>query len=156
VSQLVLHDLFPVIAEGSVVALHLKPAKGELVRVTQLDAVAGMGIVGDRSFGKRRRQVSLVSTHELDLFGYRPGMLRENVTVDLQGLQTLAVGTRLRVGEVELEIEQDCAPCGGLARRLGEEPRDFIEKMWGNRGMLCKVRSFGTIHVGDVVQVRGG
>lgn len=143
------------IRSGRVVALFLKPAHGVLESVDALEAVGGKGFVGDYSFGKRKRQALLISTCELEAFGYEPGTLRENIAVDIPGLQSLPIGTVLRVGEVEFEIEQDCAPCGGMARRLGEDRKEFVRKMTGNRGMLCKVRTSGTIRVGDVVQVRG-
>ncbi|AIE84129.1 MOSC domain-containing protein [Fimbriimonas ginsengisoli] len=144
------------IALGSVVALYRKPARGVMEVADSLEAVGGKGFVGDYSFGKRRRQALLLSTVELNAFGYRSGELRENITLDIPGLQSLPIGTVITVGEVEFEIEQDCAPCGGMARRLGEDRQEFVAKMAGNRGMLCKVRSSGTIRVGDVVKVRGG
>lgn len=137
-------------------ALHLKPARGVLEPVESLEAVRGKGFVGDYSFGRARRQALLISTYELDAFGYSPGTLRENVTIDVPGLQDLPVGTRLLVGEVEIEIEQDCEPCGGMARRLGEDRREFMDKTRRRRGMLCKVRGSGTIRVGDRVQVLRG
>jgi len=124
--------------------------------VDSLTAIGGKGFSRDYSFGKRRRQASMISTFDLDSHGYAPGMLRENVTLDVPGLQALPVGTRFMVGEVEFEIEQDCAPCGGMARRLGEEPKAFMEKTRFRRGMLCRVVSSGTLRVGDRVQVRGG
>lgn len=149
-------DASPVVRTGRVVALFLKPEHGVLCPAEELQAVANRGFLGDYSFGKRRRQASMISTHELDRFGYRPETLKVNVVMDLEGLQQLPAGTRVRVGEVEFEIEQDCAPCGGMARELGEERSQFLQKMRGNRGMLCKVRSSGTIRAGDVVQVLGG
>ena len=150
--------LFPLppVADGSVVHLQLKPVKGSVQPVDELQAEGGRGFVGDYSFGKRRRQASFCAVQELDDLGYAPGVLRENVTVDLPGLQELPKGTRLFAGEVEFEIESDMAPCGGMARRLGEPVGDFVRKSTRRRGMLLKVVSSGTIRVGDPVYILRG
>lgn len=143
-------------SSGKVVALHLKSAPGQLVEVAELRAVGGKGFEGDRCFGQARRQALFVATQELNGFGYEPGSLREQVTVDLPGLQDLAEGRRLSVGQVQFEIEGDCAPCQGMATRLGEDPETFVEKTRRRRGMLARVISDGVIRVGDEVAILGG
>jgi MOSC domain-containing protein YiiM len=150
--------LFPLppVADGSVVHLQQKPVKGTVQLVEALCAEGGKGFVGDYSFGKRRRQASFCAIQELGELGYAPGVLRENVTVDLPGLQELPKGTRLILGEVEFEIESDMAPCGGMARRLGEPVGDFVRKSTRRRGMLLKVVTSGTIRVGDPVYILRG
>ncbi len=150
--------LFPLppVADGKVVYLQLKPAKGVVQPTHALTAVGGKGFVGDYSFGKRRRQASFCAIQDLDEFGYAPGLLRENASLDLPGLQDLPNGTRLLVGEVEFEIESDCAPCGGMARRLGEPVGDFVRKTSRRRGMLLKVVSSGTIRLNDPVYILRG
>lgn len=139
--------------QASVVALHLKPGPDALVSVDELHAVSGQGFVGDRCFGRSTRQALLVSMENLRQFGYAPGALREQITVDFDGLQTLPVGTRLQVGEVILEIEKDCTPCVKMAGHLGEDPAAFVTKTLRRRGMLALVRSDGAIRVGDGVKV---
>jgi hypothetical protein len=150
--------LFPLpsAADGSVVHLQLKPMKGMVKPVEALQSQGGKGFVGDYSFGKRRRQASICAVQELDDLGYAPGLLRENLTVDLPGLQELPKGTRIVAGEVEFAIESDMAPCGGMARRLGEPVADFVRKTTRRRGMLLKVVTSGTIRVGDPVYILRG
>jgi MOSC domain-containing protein YiiM len=138
---------------GKVVALHRKPRPGALEPVSELAAVGGKGFVGDRCFGQARRQALFVALDQLEAFGYRPGDLREQVTVDFPGLQDLAPGTRLSAGEVEFEIEGDCAPCHGMAKHLGEDPQGFVSKISRRRGMLAKVLSDGVLRVGDEVRL---
>jgi len=139
-----------------VVALHLKPSSGGLSPASQLELVAGKGIVGDKCYGRRHRQVLLVSTSNLNELGLAPGELREQVTVELPELQQLPVGTIVAVGDVELEIEQDCTPCSRMAERLGETPEEFIARSSRKRGMLVKVRKGGLVLVGDLVRVVEG
>lgn len=138
---------------GRVIALHRKPRPGQLERVDALVAKAGKGLEGDRCFGQARRQVLFVSLAEIVDLGYQPGDLREQITVDLAGLQTLAEGTKLAAGDAMFEIEGDCAPCNGMAKRLGEDPEAFKERTRGRRGMLARVVSDGTLRVGDEVRV---
>jgi len=139
-----------------VVALHLKPESGGVLPVSQLEAVAGRGLVGDKCFGRRHRQVLLVSTANLKELGLRPGELREQVTVELPELQKLPIGTIVEVGDVEFEIEQDCTPCSKMAAMLGEAPEEFIARSSLKRGMMVKVKKSGTIKVGDFVRVSEG
>lgn len=150
--------LFPLppVAEGRVLHLQLKPQKGVCEPTDALVAEGGRGFVGDYSLGKRRRQASACAIQELDDLGYGHGVLRENMTLDFPGLQDLDKGTRLLVGEVELEIESDMAPCGGMARRLGENVGDFVRKTARRRGMLLKVVSSGTIRLNDPVYILRG
>ena len=139
---------------NAVLALHLKPAKGELLPVESLQAEAGMGFVGDRHYGKPSRQVLFVSVSELKSLGYLPGDLREQVTVNLPGLQGLGPGTRLEFASgAAFEIEQDCAPCAHMAKTLDEDPEDFKAKTAGRRGMLAIVVGSGPIRVGDLITV---
>ena len=139
-----------------VVALHLKPGPDALEPAGCLEAVGGKGFLGDRTFGRRTRQALLVSTRWLNEFGYEPGTLREQITVDMPDLQDLPIGARLQAGDVELEIEEDCTPCTKLAERLGEDPANFKRRLSLKRGMLAKVLTDGRIRVGDEVRVLGG
>lgn len=143
-------------SSGRVIALHLKPPAGGVEPVQSLEAVAGVGFNGDKCAGRRTRQVLLLSKETLDEFGYTPGLLREQVTVDLPGLQGLPVGAKVQAGEAVFEIEQDCAPCGNMARMLGEEEQAFKARLAGKRGMLAGVHRGGVLKVGDAVAVIDG
>lgn len=137
---------------GKVIALHRKPGPGALEPVSELQAIGGKGFVGDRCYGQGRRQALFVAADQLTAFGYEPGDLREQITIDFPGLQELPPGTRLAVGEVEFELEGDCAPCHGMAKRLGENPEAFVAKIARKRGMLARVLSDGVLRVGDEVR----
>jgi MOSC domain-containing protein YiiM len=138
---------------GRVVALHLKPESGGVQPVEELVALDGVGFEGDKCAGRRLRQALLLGTETLSEFGYEAGQLREQVTVDLPGLQKLPMGAMVQAGNVVFRIEQDCAPCGGMARNLGEDPEMFQTNLAGKRGMLATIAKGGSIHVGDEVTV---
>lgn len=143
-------------SKGRIVALHLKPESGGVKPVEELVALDGLGFEGDKCAGRKTRQALFLSTESLNAFGYGPGDLREQMTVEFPGLQALAEGTRVQAGEAVFRIEGDCAPCGNMARYLGEDPTSFQEKMAGKRGMLATVERGGRIRTGDEVAVLEG
>lgn len=118
-------------------------------------AVEDMGLEGcahARPQGKR--QVLLMDRETLDVFELAPGIVRENVTTEGLEVNSLAIGQRLQVGEVELKVSAVCDPCEQIeALRPGLQA-----EMQGRRGMLCKVLRGGTLRRGDeiaVIQVVG-
>lgn len=139
--------------QGTVVALFRQASKTEQEVAEALSIVAGKGIKGDLHFGWDTRQVLFISTEELGMFGYEPGDWREQITLNFSGLQDLKPGTRLTVGNVPFEVEQDCAPCSSLAKRLGEEPKEFVRKTLRRRGMFLKPLGDGEVRIGDPVVV---
>lgn len=138
---------------GRVVALHLKPHSGGVAPVEELVAVDNAGFEGDKCAGRKTRQALLISTETLQQFGYEPGQLKEQVTVELPNLQNLPKGAMVRAGNVVFRIEGDCAPCGNMARALGEEPESFQAKMAYKRGMLASIAKGGRLKIGDEVSV---
>jgi len=141
------------VSSGRVVALHVKPQAGTQVAVEEVLAVEGKGLEGHKDFGRRHRQVLFLATETLADFGYAPGDLREQILVELPGLQQLPAGSKLQVGEAVFFIEADCEPCSGMAARLGEDATEFKSKTAGRRGMLAGVTRSGRVRVGDAVAV---
>lgn len=104
-----------------------------------------------------KRQVLLMDTESLEAIGLSPGDLRDQVTLDLPGLQGLPAGTRLRVGEAELELTGPCEPCHHIGELLGKEEREgFRRLLEGRRGVMARVVAVtgsGRIRVGDRAEV---
>jgi MOSC domain-containing protein YiiM len=111
-------------------------------------AIAGRGLQGDASLGRKRRQILLIEGETLDGFGLKPGDVRENLVVRDFSLNGLTNGAILRAGEVLLEITGDCSPCDRM-----ESVRPGLQaELRGRRGLLAKAVTGGTIHVGDSVE----
>ena len=132
------------------------------VPVEETLALVGHGFDGDKH-GKRRantaRQVLLVDRRSLEALGFAPGALREQLTVDLPGLDALPRGTRLRVGEAVLEISGPCAPCEAIGIINGVDPNTLREALEGKRGVAARVVAVagaGRICRGDKIVVEGG
>jgi MOSC domain-containing protein YiiM len=101
-----------------------------------------------------RRQVLLMDRETLDDFELAPGIVRENVTTEGVDVNGLAIGQRLQIGEVELQVSAVCDPCEQIeALRPGLQAA-----MQGKRGMLCRVVRGGLLRRGAeivVIQVVG-
>jgi MOSC domain-containing protein YiiM len=96
-----------------------------------------------------RRQVLLMDRETLEVFELAPGIVRENVTTEGIDVNGLAVGQRLQIGEVELQVSAVCDPCEQIeALRQGLQAA-----MQGRRGMLCKVVRGGLLRRGDEIVV---
>jgi MOSC domain-containing protein YiiM len=113
-------------------------------------AVEDVGLEGcahARPQGKR--QVLLMDRETLDVFELAPGIARENVTTEGIDVNGLAVGQRLQIGEVELQVSAVCDPCEQIeALRQGLQAA-----MQGRRGMLCRVVRGGLLRRGDEIVV---
>ena len=135
---------------GIIQNLFLKPKHGQPVSaVSQVEAESGLGLVGDVSFGRSKRQVLFLEKETLDEFGLIPGQIRENITITGIPLAGLPPGTQLQAGEALFEVTGDCAPCQFI-----EDIRPGLEAaMTGRRGTLCRVLIGGHLRVADPVQI---
>ena len=95
-----------------------------------------------------KRQILLVDFETLEAMDLQPGVIRENITTRGLNVNSLKVGERLKIGEVQVEISMVCTPCDQL-----EKMRAGLRKeMWGRRGMLCRVVEGGRIQRGDTIE----
>ncbi len=116
--------------------------------------VQDYGVEDDKFAGKELDRSVLITPHvayeivrdagiELEY-----GSLGENIIVDFDIMQ-LPVGTKLRIGDTELEITQKCTLCSHLAY-FGKQVPKLVKD---HRGVYCKVLKSGTITKGMDVGV---
>jgi len=97
---------------GMLRALCVSRRKGTTKRaVERALAVAGHGIEGDAHAGDWHRQISLLDEEDVDGMRakgleLRAGAFGENLVVEGLDLSALGLGSRLRAGEVEIEVSQ--------------------------------------------------
>lgn len=115
------------------------------------------GAHGDRHYGRDAdRALLLVPRADYDAIAeagiaLRDGDLGENLVVD--GLPTaLPAGTRLRAGDVELEVTGACTVCASLG---AIDPR-LPKLAYQRRGVYARVRYGGPLRPGDSVRIVGG
>jgi MOSC domain-containing protein YiiM len=119
----------------------------ELQEARALEDVGLEGCAHARPQGKR--QILLMDRETLDVFELAPGIVRENVTTEGLDVNGLAIGQRLQIGGVELQVSAVCDPCEQIeALRTGLQAA-----MQGRRGMLCKVVRGGLLKRGDEIVV---
>jgi MOSC domain-containing protein YiiM len=143
---------------ASVIAVCTSEQKGEKKRaVPAVEVTAGRGIDGDAHAGDWHRQVSLLALESIERMrklglAVNPGDFAENVTTSGIELPSLALGTRLEVGETVLEVTQigkECHARCAIYRQAGDcvMPRE---------GIFARVLRSGRIRPGDDVKVVRG
>ncbi len=138
----------------NVTAINIAPDRKSPMRpVDEVRAEAGKGLVGDRYHGARNRQVTVQSRDGLAAaaaeLGYPvdPAATRRNITVDGGEIPT-GPGTRLRIGEVDLEVVREATPCRVMETSVGPGAEAALR---GRAGSGFRVLTSGTIRVGDPV-----
>ncbi len=142
---------------AEVAAIHVAAEKGSPVTaVEHVISVAGRGLIGDRYFDLHPdRQITVVATDELDEaaaeLGYPIplGSTRRNVTVSGIRLPREA-GSRLRLGEIVVEVHDDCAPCEVMETSVGPGARAALPQ---RAGIVGRIIQGGILRVGDPVSL---
>lgn len=80
-----------------------------------------------------------------------PGTFGENLTISDLASAPLAIGDRLHIGDVLLEVTAPRIPCGTFARRMGDPGFVARFRAAARPGAYCRVIREGTVQVGDPV-----
>ena len=108
------------------------------------------GIIKDKHYNKNIERSVLIASldsyelaksHGIDIPG---GALGENLLIDYNPYR-LPAGSRLKIGNVTLEISQHCTLCKSLTKVDGKLPKLLKD----DRGVFAKVMESGTIKKGD-------
>jgi MOSC domain-containing protein YiiM len=140
---------------AQVVATCISEKKGE--RKTPLEAVTlreNHGIVGDAHAGDWHRQVSLLAAESIDKMrklglDVNSGDFAENITTSGIELVSIPIGTRLQVGETQLEVTQIGKECHTRCAIYHQAGDCVMPK----EGIFARVISGGTVRPGDEVRV---
>ena len=139
---------------GKVIAVCISTNKGE--RKTPVAAVElreEHGIVGDAHAGPWHRQVSLLARESIDKMrvlglDVTTGDFAENLTTEGVDLLTLPTGTRLSVGETELEVTQIGKECHTRCAIYHQAGDCVMPK----EGIFARVLRGGIVRPGDEVK----
>ena len=138
-----------------VLAVCTSTRKGEKKRpVATIECKIDHGIVGDAHAGNWHRQISLLANESVDKMRQsgltlEAGDFAENILTEGVALRTLPIGTRLRVGETELEITQlgkECHSDCEIKKKVGV-------CVMPAEGVFAIVKKEGTIQAGDEIEV---
>jgi len=113
------------------------------------------GLLGDAHAGNWHRQVSFLGVESINKMkaagaeGLSAGKFAENITTEGIILYELTVGTKLKIGDVVLEVTQIGKEC-----HLGCEIRKLVgDCIMPREGIFAKVLEEGYIKAGDDIVV---
>ena len=140
---------------AKIIAVCTSDIKGiQKTQQSHIDLVVNHGIKGDAHAGDWHRQVSLLSFEKIEDFKAKGvdllnGAFGENIIVSGIDLSALDIGTRLKSGDVVLEVTQigkECHHHCAIYHKVGDciMPRE---------GIFAKVLSEGRLQQGDEIHV---
>lgn len=141
---------------AKVTSVNISERKGEQKHpVSEVRLKLRHGIAGDAHAGDWHRQISLLAEESVDtmrLLSPVPldaGVFAENINTIGIDLKRLPVGTRLRIGETEVEVTQigkECHNGCAIKRAVGK-------CVMPTEGIFAVVVREGTVRPGDEIEV---
>ena len=133
---------------GKILELFYSTNNGR-VNTTKL-TLDGKGVIEDKYYNKDIQRSVLITSQESYKLAASHGInapysaLGENILIDYNPYH-LRPGARLKIGDLELEISQNCTLCKSLAKVDARLPKLLKD----DRGIFARVISSGTIRKGD-------
>lgn len=135
---------------------HGKGALGyQIEDVSEIDCVAGSGIVGDRFFDYKPDYKGQISFFDWAVYQrvmaevvggeVSPEVFRRNVMVEGLDLNAL-IGKRFRLGEVEFTGSSECSPCYWMDEACAPGTHEFLK---GQGGLRARIVKSGKLFVGE-------
>jgi len=143
--------------QPKIVSVNISSTKGVVKKPVSTGCLEpDVGLVGDAHSGPWHRQLSLLAMESIDFMrakgaNVNPGDFAENITTQGIELHTLPVGTRLTLGEVEVEVTQIGKEC-----HAGCEIRKLVgDCIMPRQGIFVRVLNPGEVRSGDPVSRLG-
>ena len=117
--------------------------------------MANEGLSGDHHAGRKpQRQVSLFASetlHEIKNAGIvvTAEELSANLLTEGMAIDTLAIGTKLKIGVAIIEISEARKPCGSLTKIDKRLPKATYLRC----GQFGRVLTGGVIHAGGLIEI---
>lgn len=140
---------------GKIVAVCMSLHKGERKKnIKTCEVLENYGIKGDAHAGPWHRQISLLAKESIIKMVKKGldvgvGDFAENLTTEGIDLVNLPIGTKLKVGEILLEVTQIGKKCHSKCA-IFELAGDCIMP---KEGIFTRVLKGGTVSVGDDIEV---
>jgi MOSC domain-containing protein YiiM len=142
--------------KGQVLAVNISEKRGiKKHNINEAYIKSDWGIEVDAHSGEWHRQVSLLSLSSVEkmralgaVIDY--GDFAENLTVAGIDVAALPLGTRLQVGEVQMEVTQIGKECHNKACAIKKQVGTCVMPI---EGIFARTLSSGWVRVGDKVEV---
>ena len=141
---------------AKIVSINISTKKGVIKDpISKAELKIDHGIVGDAHAGNWHRQISMLAEESIQKMkdkGFNHlkfGDFAENITTEGIEVHTLPVGTKLKIGECEVEVTQIGKKChNGCA--IKQTTGDCVMP---REGIFVKVLKEGTIQPNDIIEV---
>jgi MOSC domain-containing protein YiiM len=155
-----MQELFNTLPQtGTLLWIGIRPARGaDLIEKKSVQLIKGMGLEGDHYSSKSsdNRQVTLIQhEHILSIASYmgydviHPNLLRRNLVI--KSINLLALKDKyFTIGEVVLEMTNQCHPCSRMEKNLGVGGYNAVR---GHGGITARIIEGGEIRLGDQVKM---
>ena len=114
-----------------------------------------LGARGDRHYGRSEERALLLvpeATYQAlraEGIDVPHGSLGENLVASGLPADDLRTGTRLRIGDLDVEVAGGCTVCASLAQVHPRLPKASYRR----RGVYLRLRDAGRLHSGDEVRI---
>lgn len=141
---------------AKVISVNISEKKGTIkVPKKEIQLKIRHGIIGDAHAGDWHRQISLLAEESIDTMRdsspitLDPGIFAENINTEGINLKALPVGTRLRIGETEVEVTQIGKKCHNDC----EIKRQVGHCVMPTEGIFAVVIREGIVRPGDDIEI---
>ena len=131
----------------------------EIIETSEIDLIAGKGIINDRHFKDYNdplNQLSIIEGENIDEYNLKNKLnipylnFRRNIVTSGIKLNDL-VGKKILVGSVKLEVLDLCRPCRHLSEKLGRN--DIIKEFLRKGGIRCQIMNDGKISLNNKIKI---
>ena len=131
----------------------------EIIETSEIDLIAGKGIVNDRHFKDYNdplNQLSIIESENIDEYNLKNKLnipylnFRRNIVTRGIKLNDL-VGKKISVAFVKLEVLDLCRPCRHLSEKLGRN--DIIKEFLRKGGIRCQIMNNGKISLNNRIKI---
>ena len=129
----------------------------KIVNVNNVEAIKGMGLVGEKHFkenNKKRCQVTLIEIENINHYNRISrttipaiDFLRNIVTKGIQ--LNVLVGREFFIGSVKVKAHDLCKPCKYLQESL--QQKNILKGLLHTGGLRCEILSSGKIYINDQI-----
>ena len=131
----------------------------EIIETSEIDLIAGKGIVNDRHFKDYNdpfNQLSIIEGENIEEYNLKNKLnipylnFRRNIVTRGIKLNDL-IGKKISVGSVKLEVLDLCRPCRHLSEKLGRN--DIIKEFLRKGGIRCQIMNNGKISLNNKIKI---
>ena len=128
-------------------------------KVSDIDLIAGKGVLGDRHFKDYNdpyNHLSIIESENIDAYNKKYNLnisyldFRRNIVTKGIRLNNL-IGKKIIIKNVQLEVIDLCRPCLHLSEKL--EKKNIIKEFLRKGGIRCEILNDGKISIGDKIKL---